>query len=253
MRNTLKVLAVAAMLLPGLAMAQVVRNTKHDLSNSSTASVKTVDSTVSGGQICIFCHTPHFANQQALIWNHVQTSSTAGFTALNTVQGTPLPSNVYAPGTKRCMDCHDATVALGQVSNYGGGVAGTFNMTNGTSTSTALTIPSRSQVGPSLNNNHPVGIPYAGQASYNGVTSGTGPGDIGVAGGYFAGSVTGCINASNVCTTQNVNIELVRPLAGTGYGIECVSCHEPHNRYGFSYLLRATAVGSGICLGCHNK
>ncbi len=246
MRSHLRVLALAALLVPGLAMAAIA-NSKHDLSFGSTTPLKTTDNTAAGGQICIFCHTPHKANQQALIWNHAQSAATIGFTAANTTAGTPLPTTISAPGTKRCMDCHDATVSLGQVANIGGGVNGTFNMTNG-----ITVMPTAYQVGPSLDNNHPVGIPYAG-ASYNGVTSGVSSSSIGVAGGFYNYTASSaCLNGSGVCTTASNTIEIVRGST-SGYGMECVSCHEPHNRYAFSYLLRADPAGSAICLSCHNK
>jgi len=35
--------------------------------------------------------------------------------------------------------------------------------------------------------------------------------------------------------------------------MECASCHDVHNRFGVSGLLKMSNVNSELCLTCHNK
>ena len=35
--------------------------------------------------------------------------------------------------------------------------------------------------------------------------------------------------------------------------MECASCHDVHNRFGVSHLLKMSNVNSELCLTCHNK
>lgn len=38
-----------------------------------------------------------------------------------------------------------------------------------------------------------------------------------------------------------------------GGKVECSSCHDVHNKYNLSYLLKISNAGSALCLVCHNK
>ena len=58
-----------AIALPGAAWGQGIRNSAHDLSNTSgTTTVKNQEA--QHNQICIYCHTPHHAQSTQLLWNH---------------------------------------------------------------------------------------------------------------------------------------------------------------------------------------
>ncbi|HEY3448483.1 MAG TPA: cytochrome c3 family protein [Myxococcales bacterium] len=271
MRHFAHLVAVAAILLPGVVFAQAgIRNSKHDLSNSSTAVVK---STAANNQICIFCHTPHKAQSTQLLWNHTQTAvatyswgndlSANPLTA--TTQGTPLPTTLRGQ-SKICLGCHDGSIALGNVSNAGGGVAGTIAITAlaGRVDAAGLLLPAGGYtigVGGSMGGHHPVSIPYAGQTGYNGIaSSATGDGTLG---NYYSVVTTGCTSASGLCTNagaldgrNGLAINLLPNAAGatTNLGIECSSCHEPHNKTGFAnFTLVNNSSASGLCRSCHNK
>ncbi len=259
-----------ATLLPAAAMAAPgIRNSAHDLSSSSAATVhNSVDN-----QICKYCHTPHQAQSTQLLWNHTATANNVanwgndldGNALTATTAGTPLPTTVRG-GSKRCLGCHDGSVAIGDVSNAGGGqkgvIAGLENINGYTDANGKLIDAAKViGVGGNMGGNHPVSIPYAGQTGYNNSDSkATADDNIG---NYFKATNAGCTSATGWCTDSPASdgrngaaINLIPNAAGgqTNFGIECSSCHEPHNKYGFANFARVdNTVASGLCRSCHNK
>ena len=106
--------------LAGIARAQSsqisrIRNSHHDFSVSSSATVKAE----AGDDLCLFCHTPHNAKPAAPLWNH---KLSEGYT-YRVYQSTTLVASVSQPqsgdSSKLCLSCHDGTVALGDTVNNG--------------------------------------------------------------------------------------------------------------------------------------
>lgn len=266
------IITAVCSIIPAVATAQGIRNSNHDLSASSTTILKST----SDNQICKYCHTPHRAQSTQFLWNHTASTQTSwswgndldSSALTKTTRGTPLPG-VLRPGSKRCFGCHDGSVAIGDVSNAGGGAAGVIpglasivGLTNaaGQLINTAKLIGQ----GGNMGGNHPVSIPYAGQTGYNGLNSSvplalTG----GAAGGYYGVATSGCVSPTGVCTTAPASdgrdgskINLIPNIAGgtTNLGVECSSCHEPHNQFGYAYFSRVdVSNASGLCRSCHNK
>jgi len=255
-RAALLAASVVALFLPAAAGAQI-RNSRHDLSSTSTASVKAQSET----QICKFCHTPHGAESTRLLWNRGQTTQAAytwGTPA--TAAGTPLPSSLMAR-SKMCLGCHDGSISIGSLRNAGGGPAGTVAITDvagrvagGRLVAGTYTVG----VGGNMSGSHPVSIPYAGQNGYNGINSAV-TGAAVTAGYRTVLTGTTCQNRTGICTnttgTSGPNGVVIELYQGTGgVGIECNSCHEPHNEYGFQWLLRVDAATSdNLCRSCHTK
>lgn len=240
--NRFKLVALLA-LLPAVAFAQI-SNTRHDLaSTSTTAGPKSTGTT----QTCIFCHTPHKAAAQALIWNHTLVTATRGWTTTSTATGTSLPTDISA-SSKRCLACHDGTVALGDVNNVGNGTAGNIAMSGPV---TAGYNVGNGAAGNEMLNNHPVSIPYAGATYLTRASGATTTGTF----DYQAPANASCDTPSGWCTAAAGNGTRIYlyGTAANNLGIECGSCHEVHNKYGGSYFLRASATGSQICLACHEK
>jgi hypothetical protein len=277
----IKIIMVVAALLAfgGPASAQVVgiRNSAHDLSNSSaTATLKNQDAT--HNQLCIYCHTPHKAQSTALLWNHAATVTTSwnwgndldGNAMTRSSAGTNLPTTLRS-SSKRCLGCHDGTVAVGDMSNIGGGFAGVMgglaNVASETDADGKL-INSRYLVGASgnLGGNHPVSVPYAGETGYNSIDSAVAAAQVGpsVLGGYYNVVVgASCLSPTGVCTSAPASdgrngaaVNLIPNVPGgtTNVGVECSSCHEPHNKFGYAAFARVdVANASGLCRSCHNK
>jgi hypothetical protein len=248
--------ALAAIGTSGLALAGPgVVNSSHDL-----RALQAVGQT--NNQVCIYCHTPHKAADQNLIWNHSLGTGNYSFSATGpfgapgmsvTSAGTTLPTSTTAFGTgptKMCMSCHDGSVALGSLNNIGDGASGTIVTTPGNLNGDTHQIAS---VTGGMGGNHPVAIPYpdATGATYNGITSGVTSGFNGTAGGGGWAGVT---------AVQSAGIKLHGGSAAGTWGMECTSCHDPHNNTvattegeAGKYFLRVSGDNSALCLSCHRK
>ena len=259
MRSISSKLALAALVLIatcGLAAAGPgIVSSDHDLRAKQNVGETNT-------QVCIFCHTPHKAAQQGLIWNHNLSLANYSFGAAGpfgapgaatTHAGTPLPASTAAFGngpTKLCMSCHDGSVALGALNNIGEGVTGTIGTTPPNLGGDPHQIASATG---GMGGNHPVAIPFpdiAG-ASYNGITTGVTSGFGGAAGSG------GWASQADVATA---GLELSGGPAAGSFGVECTSCHDPHNDEvattegeAGKYFLRASADNSTLCLSCHRK
>jgi predicted CXXCH cytochrome family protein len=219
-----------------------ITNSKHDLSSTSTAAIKSTAT----DQICVFCHTPHKAMSTQVLWNHSASTNTS-FSwgdVSKTSGGTTLPTGLSARSL-RCLSCHDGSVALGDVTNFGGaaatlGVAGTGVDTTGKLTDAYYVVGASGNLG----GNHPVGIPYPGQSGqYNGigttVTSGAG---------------TGYVAAASITASSSPTVKLFADATNTTVvGVECGSCHDVHNSQNLDKFLWKSNAGSALCLSCHQK
>jgi predicted CXXCH cytochrome family protein len=241
MRNFFKALAFVAVLAPAAAFG-AVSTTQHNL---SVGGPNTNARATSETGICVFCHTPHGASQQRAIWNRA--ANAVNYTWGGTTQtttGTPLPTTnaAFSSVTLKCLSCHDGSVAVGSVTNAGGGAAGVIAMGGTHLTAGVLNATAganRVGNGADLSGNHPVGIPYAGQ-----------PGSSAVVSGKYGSVVTGgaCTSASNNCTSLSNEINLTL-VAGVRQ-VDCTSCHDVHGT-ALPHMLTVTNVASAICLACH--
>jgi len=201
--------------------------------------------------MCTFCHTPHHAQSTTLLWNHTLSANEFTWDVPSTTAGTDFPSfqgDTYKGATAKCLSCHDGSVAIGDVAWFDEGPA-QLNPKKHSEPDDAARIatPDGSMAG-----NHPVAMPfpYQGQGStYNNVTTGSSiiladwvadPEALGVR--LFHDDGTGNITAGAV--------------AGKS-GIECSSCHDPHNKQTVDDLfLRGNLTGNDsdyLCLKCHDK
>ena len=206
------VVVLTSMRRPGSAD---VAGTSHDLS-----------ATAPGAQLCIACHVSHAAGSSNLAWNHVLSAS--NFTWGDTTQslgGTSLPVNIktWSGSSKACLSCHDGTVEIGKTYNP----ASTWDPTK---------IVGAAKVGPDLQGNHPLAVPYPNNGiknTYNGIT-------------------TGNLVVPTSYVTNPSKVKLFRDLAGgaNNYGIECASCHDPHGT-AYPSFLRDSMTQSALCVNCH--
>lgn len=245
-----KIIALA--LVCSTAAFAAIQNSKHDFSSGSTSGgAKSATET----QACKFCHVPHGGSTTAsLLWAH---TNTAGLTynwgtATKTAAGTTLPTtNAVTASAARCYACHDGTIAVGSTT-----INGTTNVlalsTAGNVGATGLITGTPMVKANAMAGNHPVSIPYPGSAgAYNGITSAATVAD------YKAITTTGCQSTSGICVagtaTTGLAISLVRDTTvTTNYGVECTSCHDPHNSANTKFLVVSNAA-SNLCTSCHNK
>jgi predicted CXXCH cytochrome family protein len=246
MKKLIKLSLVLTVVLPLAAMAQIT-GTRHDL---ATGAAGGGPKATTQNQTCVFCHTPHKALAQALIWNHNLPAGTRGWSAgTQTAEGTPLPAAINAD-SMRCLSCHDGTVGLGDVNNMGGGTAGTIVMSGPV---TAGYLVGNGAAGNEMVNNHPVSIPYAGLTVGTVTSKAVADGTVG---NYWqVASGASCSSPSGFCTAKAATGSFInlKGTVATALTVECSSCHEPHNKYGGTYFLRVAAANSALCLACHNK
>ncbi len=212
--------------------------------------------------LCTFCHTPHKALSTLLLWNHAaSTNALFSWDENYTTGGTGFPgitTATYTGPTTKCLSCHDGSVAVGDIAWFGEGKPTTI-LVGGEEMTTHYhgpTDPMNVGSGGKMKGNHPVAMPYpfgGSGSTYNGVTTGAA-----VVTSEFVGDPT----VNNIRMFKQVaGVITAGTLAGST-GIECSSCHDPHNKSAKADLfLRAQLGGNSnvagglgyICLACHIK
>ena len=144
-------------------------------------------------EVCVFCHTPHFATGDGPLWSHQMSSA-----VYQPYTSSTLKATVGQPtgASRLCLSCHDGTVALGMVVNRSGGIA--MN-TGGTGTLPA----GPSNLGTDLTHDHPVSFVYDNALA----------------------------TADGNLVNPNTLPQVVR--LDDGGQLQCTACHDPHNdQYG---------------------
>jgi predicted CXXCH cytochrome family protein len=114
----------------------------HNLSVSSPGSVHASTE----ADICIFCHTPHFASGEGPLWNHQMSAAVYRPYSSSTMKAT---TGQPTGASRLCLSCHDGTVALGMVNSRPGGIA--MNVS---------TMPAEGNLGTDLSGDHPISFVY---------------------------------------------------------------------------------------------
>jgi hypothetical protein len=240
----------------GSTLASVI-DSKHNLSVTGPGPVKAVSET----QICIFCHTPHGANQSAgaPLWNHALSNATYTPYFSLSMDANPNPGPPGA-SSKVCLSCHDGTVAIGTVGSLNGktgvtipmsGVAAAGVMSNGEGETTGYTR----NLGTELSNDHPISFNY--DDTLGGV-NGT-DGEL-RSPPVMDGAATVVGNRTAIVKKPTFPLE--------NNQVQCITCHDPHLSTSVSpkflrgnriqQLLPPTgglymASNDIMCLACHDK
>lgn len=215
-------LIVAALLRAAAAMAASVAGSKHDMSNP-------------GEEVCVHCHTPHFASATipAPLWNKKSTNyNFDAFTMYTSPTiDTTMPSRPSGLSLA-CLGCHDSVSAPeaatseythGVINAPGSGLTGTNTgrclACHGGHSGVMYKIPA---IGPNLTNDHPISMTYPTVAQDAGFKTPDDP---------------------------QKGWSLV-PLFGGK--VECPTCHNVHDPARVPFL-RISNSGSALCYKCHNK
>jgi Zn-finger protein len=246
--KALKVCLIVAIvaLAPALAWAFTpgagIAGTPHDFSSKG-----------GGVGACTFCHTPHKALATQLLWNHTLSTNSFKWDVPSTTAGTPYATfkgDTYKGPTAKCLSCHDGSVAVGDIAWWNEGPPGVLDNTkHGAGDAANIGL------GGDMAGNHPVAMPYPmsnARNTYNGVKTGAG-----FVSGEWASPPLGNIRIFQDDGSGNIAAADLTTIAGTSYGIECSSCHDPHNKAAVDDIfLRGTLKGATtayICLKCHIK
>jgi len=219
--------------------------------------------TIQDNQVCLPCHAPH--NQpdptQGYLWNHVMPAPAGGYKLYaNTAIGGNIEGALVTgldSTSKKCLSCHDGSVAVDSYGGYTFNAAGTtsvFGPTTGTHTlgtsvdgngsaTTGFVVGS----GGDLSHDHPVGVVYPASGYVNPTTW--------TKTGYTnsSGSVVAYVKADGTAggTTTGGGLTLDGGnVAGTGV-VGCGTCHTPHgDTYNFLVI---SNYGSQLCMSCHTR
>ena len=248
-----------------------IRGTSHDFAKSfgcfdgvtgamkSGCTPKVSASNRAEDEICIFCHTPHHSNTaetNAPLWNRAMTAT--NYTAYN--PSADMKATVGQPTgiSKLCLSCHDGTVAIDA---YGTNVPGAGHTLADLSPGNGPGFGNASaNLGVDLTSDHPVSFTYdtalsvADPGVFDPSTKVSHKGDL------PANAFATYVNAAGVTLNATIMSVVGSGSTGTiaddmleGGKVECTSCHEPHNKYGWNKYLVKNNTGSGLCLTCHNK
>jgi hypothetical protein len=283
-------LAVLSLLVVGQAWSareSNVRQTKHNLSNSGTGTVKATTET----QVCVFCHTPHAATSGVKpLWNRKTSTATYTTYTSSSLDAKAIEGVLAQPGgsSKLCLSCHDGTLAIGSVNVLNGAGSDTAQGTqsiamSGTGAGGVMAPGSGNTTGytrfldTDLSNDHPISVSYnktltdrdgeLRDATFNGVD----------ATWEWVSAGTRILGARNYRSQggsgQQQKPELPLEMTGSSSDsgqVQCATCHDPHIREtdaskGNQKFLRKNRFqevtptnaydkdGDIICLSCHNK
>ncbi len=232
-----------------------IADSKHNLSTSGPGTVIATGET----QTCVFCHTPHGANQSAgaPLWNHALSTATYTPYYSLSLDANPLPGPPGA-SSKVCLSCHDGTLAVGTVGVLNGKTGVTISMT-GTGTNGVMPDGAGADTGYTrnlgidLSNDHPISFNYDATLA----------GPTGTDGELRTIPVTD--GPVTVVGNRTASVKPTFPLEGGQ--VQCITCHDPHLSTSASpkflrgnRLQGLAPLGGGylasndiMCVACHDK
>ncbi len=165
-------------------------------------------------EICQPCHTPH--NADASIADAPLWNHETTTTVFTLYTSSTLDAaDLIQPdaSSKLCLSCHDGTVAL---ENFGGTTTGTNFISTG-------------DLGTTLTDDHPISFTYnTALATADG----------------------GLFDPATATTALGGTISNDLLIGGK---LQCASCHDVHNEYNNTSLLKIDNDASVLCLTCHDK
>ncbi|MBF0283666.1 MAG: cytochrome c3 family protein [Magnetococcales bacterium] len=265
-----------------------IANTRHNLTQS-TAGVSGAMITVRNnyGEICVYCHTPHGANENiaAPLWNRTFKSNT--YQTYDQLGTSTITANINVPGVNSltCLSCHDGTVAVDSIINMPG--SGRYNASAKTSHQEAFLDSWINSGNATKSNNHHALATTSPNGGAGCLACHSGPDGPEVATDFTVFAIgtdlrndhpvgidipSGRIGkdfAAPTATLDRVSFydadgdskadsnEVRYYKTGDSYRVECASCHDPHGvapsdgaPFNPSFLRKSNA-SSALCLTCH--
>lgn len=231
-----------------------VRSTKHNLSVIGPGPTRAISET----RICVFCHTPHSAENipGAPLWNRKLSGATYTPYTSSSIEASAAELANGPGSSKLCLSCHDGTLAIANVNVLDGqanasiGLGGTApggRIHEGAGAQTGFTR----NLGIDLTNDHPISFTYDASLA-------TADGELRVPDGLNVGNRVARVNPKPKLPLDNNQMQ-------------CTSCHDPHvaendPSKGLAKFLRAnrfqelppsggtfSQTSDIICLACHDK
>jgi len=108
-----------------------IANTRHNMTQDTTIPSVSIDMDRyrnNYGEVCVYCHTPHGANQTitAPLWNRtIRVTNYQTYDELGTTTLTQAVMSTPGPASLTCLSCHDGQTAIDSIINMpGSGSAG---------------------------------------------------------------------------------------------------------------------------------
>ncbi len=240
-------------------------NSKHDFSFSSTGTPfagqfqigppNTIGIDID--EICVFCHTPHSASQDAqtgtLLWNRIPSNySYKTYSSASMTNPAPDSLNSGKPTgiSMMCMSCHDGVTSI--AANVGNNAA-TPTLLNAPGSGNPQVSVVPAALGGTLPEPGAIGNVFQGVGAL-----GWGPN----IGNIYPGGPSNIVDLSNDhpisfnMPTGRLDLQdptLLRLFGGTGgRRIECATCHSVHNPLNEPFLAMSNSQ-SLMCRHCHIK
>ncbi len=225
MKRIILLAIVVLVALATVATSQTVVGSKHDLSTGGGIT----DKSTNESQVCIFCHTPHQKTVTASpLWNHTMSSqATYGVYASASLDAVPTDIGGGTGVSNLCMSCHDGTVAVNSLGNTSSAGVPTMGSTTELDATGKLRNTRDAYLGTSMTNDHPINFTF----------------DAALA--TLDGGLKTPVSANYVDAGSTV------PLYSAG--VQCASCHNPHDNTTAAPFLRTSNSASALCMKCHNK
>ena len=241
---------LATLVVSGLtAQAGTIVGSRHDMTTVFGAG------TIKNDEICLPCHTPHNVLVDPLsatgaklgkLWNHAMSSQVYtlydGKTLSNSTATITATTKYMYPldeTSRKCLSCHDGTVAVDSYGQAGGVTVGTHKI--GTANEQTVTDPVTGAVtggastagylvgaGGDLTHDHPVSVRMLPSTSTNGPWT------------------------SKHDPTTITTLRFGTDPSGVKNIVTCGTCHTPHDPTNGSFLAISNAR-SALCLSCHIK
>lgn len=224
-----KIILSVALLLCSTSAFALISGTAHDFAAGGAGPGLRQGTS---DQTCKYCHVPHNATKNELLWSRDDSGAAAAttFYTSSTMNATSLaaPSK---PQSTLCLSCHNHTPGAASTSgaNFGGGAVGLTKIIN--------------EAVAGLTNDHPIGFVYDATLVAN----------------------DGALKPVQLLAPNKDYIGVTGeklPLFGTSgaASLECSTCHAVHGASivgpggnKIAMFLRTTNSGSVLCLKCHIK
>jgi predicted CXXCH cytochrome family protein len=221
-----------------------IASTKHNLSVTGPGPVKASPGAEPAQRICVYCHTPHKARPASPLWNHTL-SPRATYILPESPTQLSKPSNPPDGESRLCLSCHDGMVAIGSVVHLRGSPT-TISMQNvGPRQALMSSAPgSLTNFAGDLSGTHLISIAYNDDLKIDKdkqCQSG-----IVYFGLRFPNDIPPPVRLRPTDNTYNGKPGF------NGLGVQCSSCHDPHdNRYGKFLLIDYFNNSEDLCMSCH--
>jgi predicted CXXCH cytochrome family protein len=194
-----------------------LRGSKHDFSDArwNVSSGKL-------GQLCAPCHTPHNGDSSVVpLWSH-KTATATSFRMYGASSDTMDASRALAPSavSLACLGCHDGVTALDAFGGNPG--SGRTLLSEG--------YGAHAVIGTDLSNDHPISIDYDSALARR----------------------DGELRDPATAGSSGLGGSIEKDMLHRGK-LECVSCHDVHDKERNEDMLLKSNDGSALCLTCHIK